>query len=157
MKKIIMTMALMLAIQVCMAQTVAGVFREFRHEDNSEYIILPQIMVKAVKWIHQNRQEEPDPIFEKINSMEYMDLSECSERVHRRFASRTKNLKMTDYEPLLITTKNNTHVKVCARMEGDVASDVVMIAAGNGSYMIFRIKGQLTMDDIKKAVERTQS
>ena len=157
MKKIIITMVLMCGIQIGMAQTIAGIFREFRHEDDAEYIILPKILTETLKWIQQSRQEEIEPLFDKINSMEYMDLSKSSTKVRERFVKRTKSLKMKDYEPLLITTKNGTHVRVCARMEGDVANDVVMIAAGNGSYMIFRVKGQLTMDDIKRAVERTQT
>ena len=155
MRKIIVAMVLMLGVQVSQAQTVSGLFREFRYKQNAEYMNVPKILMDVVKWAQQRtlEPEEINPAVEKINSMQILDLSECSERTNKRFASKVKKLKMKGYEPLITMTDNNTLVKLWAKIEGETISDIIMIATGNGDSYLCRFRGQLSMDDIDKVME----
>ena len=155
MKKIIVTMVLILGVQMGQAQTVNGLFREFRHKQNAEYMNVPKILMNVVKWAQQRtlEPEEINPIVEKINSVQILDLTKCKEKVQERFAAKAKSLKMNGYEALMAMNDNETHVKLWAKIEGEKASDIVMVATGNGSYVLCRFEGELSMDDIKKLTD----
>lgn len=156
MKKIIAVIVLMLGFQMSQAQTVDGIFREFRYKENAEYMNVPRILMDVVKWAQRRtlEAEEINPVVEKINSVRILDLTKCKGKVQERFSAKVDKLKMKGYEPLLTMRDNDTHVKIWAEIEGEYAHDIVMAATGNGSYVLCSFKGQLSMDDIKKLVER---
>lgn len=156
MKKIIAVMVLMLGFQMSQAQTVDGIFREFRYKENAEYMNVPRILMDVVKWAQRRtlEAEEINPVVEKINSVRILDLTKCKGKVQERFSAKVNKLKMKGYEPLLTMRDNDTHVKIWAEIEGEYAHDIVMATTGNGSYVLCSFKGQLSMDDIKKLVER---
>ena len=48
MKRIVVAMTLMLGFQLCHAQTVDGLFREFRGEENATCVNLPWLPLKLL-------------------------------------------------------------------------------------------------------------
>lgn len=156
MKKIIVAMALMLGFQMSQAQTVNGIFREFRYKENAEYVNVPKILMDVVKWAQRRtlEAEEINPMVEKINSVEVLDLTECDKRVQERFSTKVEKLKMNGYEPLMAMNDDETHAKIWAKIEDEKATDIVIVASGNGTYVLCSFKGELSMGDIQKLVER---
>lgn len=155
MRKIIVAMVLMLGVQMSQAQTVNGLFSEFRGEENAEYINVPRILMQISKWAMRCMMEEDEvpQIVYKISSVRVLELSECSEEVQDRFAAKMKKLKMRGYEPLVAVKEGGSNVKIWGKVDGENVRELVIGVHGDGDATLCRIKGELSMDDIYQVME----
>lgn len=155
MRKIIVAMVLMLGVQMSQAQTVSGLFSEFRSEENAEYVSVPRILMQISKWAMRCMMEEDEvpQIVYKISSVRVLELSDCSGEVQDRFAARMKKLKIKGYEPLVAVKEDGNNVKIWGKVDGEEIRELVIGVHGDGDAVLCCIKGRLGMDDIYQVME----
>ena len=146
MRKIIVTMALMFGIQMSQAQTVDGIIREFRSEEEAVCVRVPWLPVKLVGLF---ADDEAGRVIRHISSIRVLDLSDCSQQVQERFAAKMEQLKLEGYEPLLVLKDDGSSVKMWGKMKGEKIKELLIGVSGDGNEpALIRIEGNLRMDDL---------
>ena len=145
MRKIIVIMALMFGFQMSQAQTVDGIIREFRSEEDAVCVKVPWLPMKLVGLF---ADDEAGRVIRHISSIRVLDLSDCSQQVQKRFAAELQKLKMKGYEPLLTVKDEGSHVKMWGKMNDERISELVIGVSGDGDATLCYIKGSLRMDDL---------
>ena len=146
MKKIIVTMALILGVQMGQAQAVDGIIREFRSEEDAVCVKVPWLPVKLVGLF---ADDEAGRVIRHISSIRVLDLSDCSQQVQERFAAKMEQLKLEGYEPLLVVKDDGSSVKMWGKMKGEKIKELLIGVSGDDNEpALIRIKGNLRMDDL---------
>lgn len=146
MKKIIVTMALMFGFQMSQAQTVDGIIREFRREEDAVCVRVPWLPVKLVGLF---ADDEAGRVIRHISSIRVLDLSDCSQQVQERFAAKMEQLKLEGYEPLLVVKDDGSSVKMWGKIKGEKIKELLIGVSGDDNEpALIRIKGDLRMDDL---------
>lgn len=146
MKKIIAVMVLMLGFQMSQAQTVDGIFREFRGEEDAVCMKVPWLPIKLIGLF---ADDEAGQIASRINSIRVMDLSDCPTQVQERFAAKMERLKLKGYEPLLVVKDGGSRVRMWGKMKGEKIKELLIGVSGDDNEpALIRIKGNLRMDDL---------
>ena len=146
MKKIIVAMVLMLGFQMSQAQTVDGIIREFRSEEDAVCVKVPWLPVKLVGLF---ADDEAGRVIRHISSIRVLDLSDCSQQVQERFAAKMEQLKLEGYEPLLVVKDDGSSVKMWGKMKGEKIKELLIGVSGDDNEpALIRIKGNLRMDDL---------
>ena len=152
MRKIIVIMALMFGFQMSQAQTVDGIIREFRSEEDAVCVKVPWLPMKLVGLF---ADDEAGRVIRHISSIRVLDLSDCSQQVQERFAAELQKLKMKGYEPLLTVKDEGSHVKMWGKMNDERISELVIGVSGDGDATLCCIKGNLTMDDLNVSMSES--
>ena len=152
MRKIIVVMAFMFGIQMSQAQTVDGIIREFRSEEDAVCVKVPWLPMKLVGLF---ADDEAGRVIRHISSIRVLDLSDCSQQVQERFAAELQKLKMKGYEPLLTVKDEGSHVKMWGKMNDERISELVIGVSGDGDATLCCIKGNLTMDDLNVSMSES--
>ena len=146
MKKIIVAMVLMLGFQMSQAQTVNGIIREFRSEEDAVCVKVPWLPMKLVGLF---ADDEAGRVIRHISSIRVLDLSDCSQQVQERFAAKMEQLKLEGYEPLLVVKDDGSSVKMWGKMKGEKIKELLIGVSGDDNEpALIRIKGNLRMDDL---------
>lgn len=146
MKKIIVTMVLILGVQMGQAQTVKGIIRDFRGEKEAVCVRVPWLPVKLVGLF---ADDEAGRVIRHISSIRILDLSDCSQQVQERFAAKMEQLKLEGYEPLLVVKDDGSSVKMWGKMKGEKIKELLIGVSGDDNEpALIRIKGNLRMDDL---------
>ena len=146
MRKIIVIMALMFGFQMSQAQTVDGIIREFRSEEEAVCVRVPWLPVKLVGLF---ADDEAGRVIRHISSIRVLDLSDCSQQVQERFAAKMEQLKLEGYEPLLVVKDDGSSVKMWGKMKGEKIKELLIGVSGDDNEpALIRIKGDLRMDDL---------
>ena len=145
MKKIIITMVLMFGFQMSQAQTVDEFIREFRGEEDAVCVRVPWLPIKLVGLFADDKAGK---VIRHISSVRVLDLSDCSQQVLERFATKLEQLKIKGYEPLLTVKDDGSHVKMWGLMDDERISELVIGVTGDGDATLCYVKGSLRMDDL---------
>ena len=146
MKKIIVTMVLILGVQMSQAQTVDGIIKEFRSEEDAVCVKVPWLPMKLVGLF---ADDEAGRVIRHISSIRILDLSDCSQQVQKRFAAKMEQLKLEGYEPLLVVKDDGSSVKMWGKMKGEKIKELLIGVSGDDNEpALIRIKGNLRMDDL---------
>ena len=151
MRKIIVIMALMFGFQMSQAQTVDGIIREFRSEEDAVCVKVPWLPMRLVGLF---ADDEAGRVIRHISSIRVLDLSDCSQQVQERFAAELQKLKMKGYEPLLTVKDDDSHIKMWGKMNDERISELVIGVSGDGDATLCCIKGNLTMDDLNVSMSK---
>ena len=131
------------------AQTVDGIFKEFRGEENAVCARVPWLPIKLLGLF---ADDEAGRVIRHISSIRVLDLSDCSQQVQERFGTKLQQLKMKGYEPLLTVKDEGSHVKMWGKMNDERISELVIGVTGDGDATLCCIKGSLRMDDLDFSV-----
>ena len=128
------------------AQTVKGIIRDFRGEEDAVCVKVPWLPVKLVGLF---ADDEAGRVIRHISSIRVLDLSDCSQQVQERFAAKMEQLKLEGYEPLLVVKDDGSSVKMWGKMKGEKIKELLIGVSGDDNEpALIRIKGNLRMDDL---------
>ena len=150
MKRFIIAMTMMLGFQLCHAQTVNELFREFRGEENAACVELPWLPLRLLGLFVD---DEAGQIVKLISSIRVLEVSDCSREVQDRLASKLQTLKMDDYEPLIVVKDDDNLVRMWGKMKDETIKELVVGVSGDGDAVLCHIKGRLSLDDLNFSME----
>lgn len=143
-------MTMMLGFQLCHAQTVNELFREFRGEENAACVELPWLPLRLLGLFVD---DEAGQIVKLISSIRVLEVSDCSREVQDRLASKLQTLKMDDYEPLIVVKDDDNLVRMWGKMKDETIKELVVGVSGDGDAVLCHIKGRLSLDDLNFSME----
>ena len=140
-KKLISAIFMLLSVQLMWADDAKQIFAEFKDAKNAKY---------AVYIPCQSIEEQNTDVFnnqtlaEKTNSINTLNLEDCSNKVKKRFIKRIDKLTPDTYEALILSQQVNNKKMLLIRKEGTSIKEVLFIF----NHILIQYTGDFEESDI---------
>ncbi|MBR2359423.1 MAG: DUF4252 domain-containing protein [Bacteroidaceae bacterium] len=149
MKRIICIIAtLVMIMQGGMAQTVNGLFRQFKDLPEAEYKNLAPLLMGVIKTFAID--EEDDEVIKSIKSIKVLDLEECAPEIRREYARKTRNLKPRGMEMLMQVKEDDGTVCIWGKIKREKVKQVLVLTPDK----MVSIKGKFDLEKISQLLNQ---
>ena len=133
MKKIIATLALIIACQGIFAQNIKSIINEFKEVKGVEYTKVP-------RWtLHLGNNKG-------VKSICYLDLGSCPSKVKEDFRQKVNQLE--GYEVLFRGKEDGEMYKLLAKMNNEVIRELIILITGKDDCGLTLMKGKIKKENI---------
>lgn len=144
-KKSFICLALVVISQLSFGQNIDKLFSEFSRVPDVENVSVSKLLTSMLKPFCKE--------LKGIDSVNVLDMGECSQDVKKRFSKRVGELKDKNYETLARSNEEGENTQVLLNIKDKVIRELVVITTGNDCSLI-RIKGKIKQSDIDSLVNR---
>ena len=145
MKKIIATLALIIACQATFAQNIDTLFEKFSKEQQAESVSIPPFMMSLGKLF---MSDEDLSIAKGIRSLRILDLEDCPTNVKERFSEQVNKLHLEGYEPMIQVNEDGEKVRIFALPYKDSIKELLLVCSGKDDCALIQMKGKIKKEDI---------
>ena len=142
MKKIIATLALIIACQGIFAQNIKSIIDEFKEVKGVEYTKVP----RRVFLLGNNKG---------IKSICYLDLGSCPSEVKEDFRQKVNQLE--GYEVLFRGKEDGEMYKLIAKKNNETIRELIILITGKDDCGLTLMKGKIKKEDIAQLVNEQTS
>lgn len=139
-KKLISAIFMLLSVQLMWADDAKQIFAEFKDAKNAKYVSIPCQSIEEQNTDVFNNQT----LAEKTNSINTLNLEDCSNKVKKRFIKRIDKLTPDTYEALLLSQQVNNKKMLLIRKEGTSIKEVLFIF----NHILIQYTGDFEESDI---------
>ena len=140
--------ALVMIMPGGMAQTVNGLFRQFKDQPEAEYRNLAPLLMGIIKTFAID--EEDDKVIKSIKSIRVLDLEECAPEIRREYARKARNLKPRGMEMLMQVKEDEGTVRIWAKIKREKVEEVLVLTPDK----MVSIKGRFDLDKISQLINQ---
>ena len=133
MKKIIATLALIIACQGIFAQNIKSIINEFKEVKGVEYTKVPRWTLL----LGNNKG---------VKSICYLDLGSCPSEVKEDFRQKVNQLE--GYEVLFRGKEDGEMYKLLAKMNNETIREFIILTTGEDDCALIFLKGKFKKDDL---------
>lgn len=149
MKRIICIIAtLVMIMQGGMAQTVNGLFRQFKDLPEAEYKNLAPLLMGVIKTFAID--EEDDEVIKSIKSIRVLDLEECAPEIRREYARKSRTLKPRGMEMLMQVKEDDGTVCIWGKIKREKVKQVLVLTPDK----MVSIKGKFDLEKISQLLNQ---
>lgn len=149
MKRIICIIATLVMIMPGgMAQTVNGLFRQFKDQPEAEYKNLAPLLMGVIKTFAID--EEDDKVIKSIKSIRVLDLEECAPEIRREYARKSRTLKPSGMEMLMQVKEDEGTVRIWGKIKREKVKEVLVLTPDK----MVSIKGRFDLDKISQLINQ---
>ena len=148
MKKIIATLALIIACQGIFAQNIDTLFSQFKDKEEADYMNIPTLMLKFMRTFTKSNNDKSYRFIKGIKSVKVLDMEDCTQEVKAEFLQEAKKLKLSGYETLLQTKEDGEEVQLIAKMDEENINDLIILITGKDDCGLTLMKGKIKKEDI---------
>ena len=148
MKKIIATLALIIACQATFAQNIDTLFSQFKDKEGADYMNIPTLMLKFMRTFTKSNNDKSYRFIKGIKSVKVLDMEDCTQEVKAEFLQEAKKLKLSGYETLLQTKEDGEEVQLIAKMDEENINDLIILITGKDDCGLTLMKGKIKKEDI---------
>ena len=148
MKKIIATLALIIACQATFAQNIDTLFSQFKDKEGADYMNIPTLMLKFMRTFTKSNNDKSYRFIKGIKSVKVLDMEDCTQEVKAEFLQEAKNLKLSGYETLVQTKEDGEEVQLIAKMDEENINDLIILITGKDECGLTLMKGKIKKEDI---------
>ena len=148
MKKIIATLALIIACQATFAQNIDTLFSQFKDKEGADYMNIPTLMLKFMRTFTKSNNDKSYRFIKGIKSVKVLDMEDCTQEVKAEFLQEAKKLKLSGYETLLQTKEDGEEVQLIAKMDEENINDLIILITGKDECGLTLMKGKIKKEDI---------
>ncbi len=157
MKKLILSLMIMVACASAQAQTPGNLFRQFKGAKNAEYVHLGKLALALMRpFIKDDEDEDARTALRCIRSMKVLDLDDCTAEVKHSFAQKAKNLKTSGYEVLVRSNEKDESALILFRQKKNVIRELLILSADDDSCSLLQFKGRIKPGDVEKLMKDNQ-
>ena len=149
MKKIIATLALIIACQSTFAQNVDTLFGQYKDKEGADYMNIPSLMLKIMRTFTIGNNDKSYRFIKGIKSVKVLDMEDCSPKVKADFLQEAMKLKLNGYETLVQTKEDGEEVKLLAKMDDEAISELIILITGKDDCGLTLMKGKIKKEDIE--------
>ena len=139
-KKLISAIFMLLSIQMSWADDAKQIFAEFKDAKNAEYVSIPRQSIEELNADVFNNQT----LAEKTNSINTLNLENCSNKIKKRFIKRIDKLTTDKYETLMLSQQANNKKMFLIRKEEKSIKEVLFIF----NHILIQYTGDFEESDI---------
>lgn len=140
--------ALVMIMPGGMAQTVNGLFRQFKDQPEAEYKNLAPLLMGIIKTFAID--EEDDKVIKSIKSIRVLDLEECAPEIRREYARKSRTLKPSGMEMLMQVKEDEGTVRIWAKIKREKVEEVLVLTPDK----MVSIKGRFDLDKISQLINQ---
>lgn len=133
------------------SKTYSDIINDFRQADGSEYVNIPSALLKAGTAMLP--KGDISDLARSITSIRILNLSNCSDRVKKRFIKTLSNANDAGYEPFMATNSKYEQTRVLTRSDDDYVREILIASAEYGSCDIVQVMGKIKMEDVQKVID----
>ena len=148
MKKIIATLALIIACQGTFAQNIDTLFSQFKDKEGADYMNIPTLMLKFMRTFTKSNNDKSYHFIKGIKSVKVLDMEDCTQEVKAEFLQEAKKLKLNGYETLVQTKENGEEVQIIAKIDRENINDLIILITGKEDCGLTLMKGKIKKEDI---------
>ena len=148
MKKIIATLALIIACQGTFAQNIDTLFSQFKDKEGADYMNIPTLMLKFMRTFTKSNNDKSYHFIKGIKSVKVLDMEDCTQEVKAEFLQEEKKLKLNGYETLVQTKENGEEVQIIAKIDRENINDLIILITGKEDCGLTFMKGKIKKEDI---------
>ena len=148
MKKIIATLALIIACQATFAQNIDTLFSQFKDKEGADYMNIPTLMLKFMRTFTKSNNDKSYRFIKGIKSVKVLDMEDCTQKVKAEFLQEVQNLNLNGYETLLQTKEDGEEVQLIAKMDEENINDLIILITGKDDCGLTLMKGKIKKEDI---------
>ena len=152
MKKIIATLALIIACQATFAQNIDTLFSQFKDKEGADYMNIPTLMLKFMRTFTKSNNDKSYRFIKGIKSVKVLDMEDCTQEVKAEFLQEVQNLNLNGYETLLQTKEDGEEVQLIAKMDEENINDLIILITGKDDCGLTLMKGKIKKEDIAQLV-----
>ena len=142
MKKIIATLALIIACQATFAQNIKSIIDEFKEVKGVEYTKVP-------RWVFLLGNNKG------IKSICYLNLESCPSEVKEDFRQKVNQLE--GYEVLFRGKEGGEMYKLIAKKNNETIRELIILITGKDDCGLTLMKGKIKKEDIAQLVNEQTS
>lgn len=140
--------ALVMIMPGGMAQTVNGLFRQFKDQPEAEYRNLAPLLMGVIKTFAID--EEDDKVIKSIKSIRVLDLEECAPEIRREYARKSRTLKPSGMEMLMQVKEDEGTVRIWGKIKREKVEEVLVLTPDK----MVSIKGRFDLDKISQLINQ---
>lgn len=140
--------ALVMIMPGGMAQTVNGLFRQFKDQPEAEYRNLAPLLMGIIKTFAID--EEDDKVIKSIKSIRVLDLEECAPEIRREYARKSRTLEPSGMEMLMQVKEDEGTVRIWAKIKREKVEEVLVLTPDK----MVSIKGRFDLDKISQLINQ---
>ena len=141
--------ALVMIMPGGMAQTVNGLFRQFKDQPEAEYKNLAPLLMGVIKTFAID--EEDDKVIKSIKSIRVLDLEECAPEIRREYARKSRTLKPRGMEMLMqVKDEDEGTVRIWGKIKREKVKEVLVLTPDK----MVSIKGRFDLDKISQLINQ---
>jgi hypothetical protein len=140
--------ALVMIMPGGMAQTVNGLFRQFKDQPEAEYRNLAPLLMGVIKTFAID--EEDDKVIKSIKSIRVLDLEECAPEIRREYARKSRTLKPRGMEMLMQVKEDEGTVRIWGKIKREKVKEVLVLTPDK----MVSIKGRFDLDKISQLINQ---
>ena len=148
MKKIIATLALIIACQATFAQNIDTLFSQFKDKEGADYMNIPTLMLKFMRTFTKSNNDKSYRFIKGIKSVKVLDMEDCTQEVKAEFLQEVQKLHLNGYETLLQTKEDGEEVQLIAKMDEENINDLIILITGKDECGLTLMKGKIKKEDI---------
>lgn len=148
MKKIIATLALIIACQGTFAQNIDTLFSQFKDKEGADYMNIPTLMLKFMRTFTKSNNDKSYHFIKGIKSVKVLDMEDCTQEVKAEFLQEAKKLKLNGYETLVQTNEDGEEVQIIAKIDRENINDLIILITGKEDCGLTFMKGKIKKEDI---------
>jgi hypothetical protein len=141
--------ALVMIMPGGMAQTVNGLFRQFKDQPEAEYRNLAPLLMGVIKTFAID--EEDDKVIKSIKSIRVLDLEECAPEIRREYARKSRTLEPSGMEMLMqVKDEDEGTVRIWGKIKREKVKEVLVLTPDK----MVSIKGRFDLDKISQLINQ---
>lgn len=140
--------ALVMIMPGGMAQTVNGLFRQFKDQPEAEYRNLAPLLMGIIKTFAID--EEDDKVIKSIKSIRVLDLEECAPEIRREYARKSRTLEPSGMEMLMQVKEDEGTVRIWGKIKREKVEEVLVLTPDK----MVSIKGRFDLDKISQLINQ---
>ena len=148
MKKIIATLALIIACQGIFAQNIDTLFSQFKDKEGADYMNIPTLMLKFMRTFTKSNNDKSYRFIKGIKSVKVLDMEDCTQEVKAEFLQKVQKLNLNGYETLVQTKEDGEEVQLIAKMDEENINDLIILITGKDECGLTLMKGKIKKEDI---------
>ena len=148
MKKIIATLALIIACQATFAQNIDTLFSQFKNKEGADYMNIPTLMLKFMRTFTKSNNDKSYHFIKGIKSVKVLDMENCTQEVKAEFLQEVQKLNLNGYETLVQTKEDGEEVQLIAKMDEESINDLIILITGKDDCGLTFMKGKIKKEDI---------
>ena len=157
MKKLFISLIIMLVSASVSAQTPDALFAQYKGKKNAEYVHMGRLLFKLLRPIAKNDNDPSARVFMRsIRSIRALDLEDCSKDVKHQFMESAKRLSTKGYEQIVSSNVDGERSLVLVRHKKNAIRELLVLSADGDDCQLVQLKGKMkpnALDDIIKNVK----
>ena len=147
MKKIFVTLAMIIACQGLFAQSIDDIFNQFKDKDGAEYINIPSFVVKLGR-VFMGKDIQENRLMKGVKTIKVLDMANCSSDIKKELQHEISQLEQSGYETLVRTKEKDDTVNLIAKMDKDAINELIVFFTDKNECGITLLKGKIKKEDI---------